>query len=563
MRTQTSAKLFAALLATVVIILPAVSWATPPSSTNPGVIMRGLEEDNTTAPSRLEDVVVVPKEESSGKGLSTVKTFVLKKVILDKPNVYTPEILFDMYKDMVGQKVSFADLNVIAQRVTKRYREDGYIFSRAILPPQKVVDGVVHLRAVEGRIVHVKLVGNYTDKNGLIQKFADQIDTSQAANSKEIERYLLLINDLPGITAKSFIKPSAETGGGDLIIDVEQKPFEGSASIDNRGGRYLGPERGTVVGAFNDVFGLHDRTTLRGILASDPRELEFGDITHEEQIGSDGAKITGRAAFTSSDPGGNISSLAIHGDSQMYDLEGLYPLLRSRQYNFNLVAGFNALDSVTDVAGTQTADDRVRTVRAGTRFDLTDPLKGVNQFEVMATQGISGLGATPDGLGRSRANGHEDFLKGDATATRVQQLPDLLSLMVSGTGQISNHPLLASEEFTVGGPTYGRAYDSGEITGDSGYAGVAELRYGGPVENNKLIQSYQAYTFIDYGKVNNQNPGAGESSEDSLTSTGLGMRFNLEQSFSGYVELDKPLNKPVASTGDTGSRLFFSVLKRF
>ncbi len=298
-------------------------------------------------------------------------------------------------------------------------------------------------------------------------------------------------------------------------------------------------------------------------MTPDAKELRFGDITHEEQIGSNGAKITGRAAFTSSNPGGTIAAENIQGDSQMYDLEALYPVMRSRQYNFNVIAGFNALDSTTDVLGVETASDRVRTVRAGTRFDLTDPLKGVNQFEVIGTHGINGLGSTPDGLGRSRANGHEDFLKGDATATRVQQLPDLFSLMVSGTGQISNNPLLASEEFTVGGPTFGRAYDTGEISGDEGYAGVAELRYGGPVTDNRFIQSYQAYTFVDYGKITNQNTVIGESSQASLTSEGLGVRFNLMQDLSGYVEADRPVTRAPVAEGDKDSRLFFSLLKRF
>ncbi len=225
MKKQIGTKQIATLLSAAFIVLPGVSWALPappPSSTEPGIIMRGLEEQNAE-PSRAAPVIVLPKEQTSNGKLSTVKQFVLKKVILDQSTVYATDDLVDTYKDMIGQKVSFADLNEIAQRITKKYREDGYIFSRAVLPPQKIADGVVHLRAVEGRIAHVKLVGHYTDKNGLIQKLADQISTSQAANVKEIERYLLLINDLPGITAKSFIKPSEEAGGGELIIDVEEK----------------------------------------------------------------------------------------------------------------------------------------------------------------------------------------------------------------------------------------------------------------------------------------------------------------------------------------------------
>ena len=44
----------------------------------------------------------------------------------------------------------------------------------------------------------------------------------------------------------------------------------------------------------DDLFGQHDRTTFRTIDTINT-SLRFGDITHEEQIGSNGAKITARA----------------------------------------------------------------------------------------------------------------------------------------------------------------------------------------------------------------------------------------------------------------------------
>ncbi len=58
-------------------------------------------------------------------------------------------------------------------------------------------------------------------------------------------------------------------------------------------------------------------------------------------------------------------------------------------------------------------------------------------------------------------------------------------------------------------------------------------------------------------------PGVGESKQDSLTSTGVGVRVNAAYDTSGYLELTKPMNKDVASEGDDGYRLFFNALKRF
>jgi hemolysin activation/secretion protein len=533
-----------------------------PPSAQPGIVTRNLEQPDRSR-SRLEDTIVVPDmDEARAKG-STKKIFALKEIVLDNSSAYKTEDFKSVYGPYIGQDVSFADLNAIAQGMTRKYREDGFIFSRIVLPPQNIKNGVLHVQAVEGRITNVEVTGNFKDKMGLVAAFADKIRTAGPANTKEIERYLLLIDDLPGITARSFMKPSATPGGGDLIISVEQDLFEGSASFDNRGSRFIGPWRGELVGAFNSVFGIHDRTTLRALVATQTDELRFGEIMHEEQIGSEGMRLKGRYAVTKTEPGGSLSALGIEGDSDLFDIEALYPLLRGRQVNVNLLAGFTANNTETDLSGIQIAKDRVRSARAAARVDFADPLRGVNQLELMATKGLDVLNATPDGIGRSRANGEHEFLRYNATVTRIQDLWwNNVSLLLSGTWQHSSDPLLASEEFTVGGPGFGRAYDGGEIAGDRGYAGLAELRYGGAVDS-QFVKSYQLYSFVDYGKVKNLSPVVGEVARDSLTSAGLGARFNLVHDLSGYIEWDVPLNKRVNAEGDDDSRFFFSALKRF
>jgi hemolysin activation/secretion protein len=554
-------KNLAIVLTAVLLLTPALAKAQVPSSADPGFVIRSLEEEERQ-PARLEETVTVPPE-TAGKGLSTEKAFTLKGVVLEGSSSYGAADLSPLYSDFIGQPVSFADLSTIAQRVTRKYREDGYVFSRAVLPPQKISDGVLRLQAVEGRIVNVDVVGNYEDENGLVKALADKIRQAGPANTKELERYLLLIDDLPGLTARSFVRPSATKGGGDLVISVEEDGFEGSGSIDNRGSEYLGQWRGTLVGAWNSLFDRHDRTTLRGILSSQMQELRFVDLTHEEQLGTEGTRLKGRIAMTKTEPGGEVSTQNIKGTSRLLELEALHPLVRGRQYNLNLYGGLTVLSSESEVFGIEVAHDKVRYVKAGTRFDFTDSLRGVNQFDMHLAQGLDIFGATDDGLGRSRGNGDHEFLRFNATATRIQDLwwRDL-SLMLSAAGQYSPDALLASEEFAVGGPSFGRAYDSGEIVGDKGWSGAAELRYGGPLDTD-FMRAYQVYTFIDYGKVWNREIVVGEVAEDSLSSAGLGVRFNLKENLSGYLELDQPLNKIVNGENGENSRLFFSLLKRF
>lgn len=532
---------------------------TIPSTADPGVILQEMK-DEPRPPSSLDGALTVGEDKV--EAASAEKIFTLRDVILDGSSVYDARDVRAMTKDFLGKPVSMADLNAIARIITRQYREDGYMFSRAIVPPQDIENGVVHFRAIEGRLTDVQVIGDFKDSNNLVRDMAAKLESEGPTNMKALERYLLLIDDLPGIKARSILQPSETPGGGRLIVTVEEDPFEGSIGLDNRGSKLLGRTRATVVGAFNSLLGRHDRTVLRGIVTKDTRELRYFDVSHEEQIGTEGFRIKGRVSTTKTQPGSSLRANDVEGDGRLYDLEGLYPLIRGRQYNLNLVGGFAALDSESDVLGIQVAKDRVRTARIGSRFDFTDSWAGVNQIDLLFTKGLSWLNATEDGLGRSRANGEHDFLRSNVSMVRIQDLPGNFSLQLGAEGQYSGDPLLASEEFTVGGPEFGRAYDTGEISGDRGAAASIELRYGAPL-SNQFIKSYQAYSFYDVGKVWNEDPTVAEASEDSAASAGIGVRFNLDYDVSGYVELDKPLTKNVAAEGDDGPRLFFNVLKRF
>jgi hemolysin activation/secretion protein len=536
-----------------------------PSSADAGVISRDLDIQRET-PSRMDEIIRFSDEDINNDNLSDEKLFTLTQVVLEGSSVYSQADIDRILKKFYGQETSFRDLNEINQILTRKYRDDGYIFSRTELSPQKIQNGVVRITVLEGRIGSVSVVGDYKDPTNLIKKLANKIQTSGPANTKTLERYLLLINDIPGITARSVIEPAAERGAGNVIITVEQEKFEGSATLDNRGSGYLGQVRATLVGALNSLFTVDDRTTLRGILSADREELKFADLSHERQIGTEGLRVIARVATTDTKPGQELKVLPVEGESQLADIEVQYPVLRSRQYNLNILGGFNATNSETDVANLNVAKDRVRSVRAGGRFDSSDQWAGINVVDLQFTKGVDWLNATENGLGRSKANGDQEFFKTNLSLLRLQELGYAaggnFSLQLAASGQYSKDALLSAEEFSIGGGEFGRAFDSGETTGDKGVAGSVELRYGSSLDT-PFLNSYELYGFYDLGKAWNIDPVVGETEAESLASAGLGTRFNLPYDLSGYAEISKPLTKPVDAEQDEDSRFFFSLTKRF
>jgi len=562
-------KLLAVGVCTTSLLLATAAYAQqPPSSAEPDVIIRETGRERIQPPSPA-DVISLPEIKAGASGAATQKIFTLKRIILEGGTIYSQKEINAIAGSTLGEMASFSDLNEIARRLTLKYREDGYMFSRVVLTPQTVEDGTVHFKAIEGRITEVTVTGDYDDHFDLIERIANKIKSEGPGNTEELERYLLLIDDLPGITARSLLRPSKTQGGGELVITIEQDDVEGSLGIDNRGSRFLGQHRGTAVAAFNSLFNMHDRTTLRWINSlymNQNEELHFLDATHEQQLGSNGLRLTGRGAVTSTHPGAFLKDQNIDGASQLLELGLMYPLIRSRDFNINLLGGLHSLNSQSEVADISVSKDSVRSITAGARIDFFDSLGGINQFDFEIAKGLSILNATSDGAGRSRTNGKHTFLRTNLTATRIQDLGwDNWSAYGSISGQLSRDALLASEEFSVGGPIYGRAYDSGEIAGDHGLAGVIELRYGEAVTNYDWLRSYQFFGFYDIGAVWNKGNVVAEQRRESLASAGAGVRFNLIHDMSGSVELSKPLTRDVNAEGTNGDhmRLFFSLLKRF
>ena len=50
----------------------------------------------------------------------------------------------------------------LGNRIERRYREDGFVATRVIIPPQAIKDGVPTLEVFEGKIIHYEINGERT-----------------------------------------------------------------------------------------------------------------------------------------------------------------------------------------------------------------------------------------------------------------------------------------------------------------------------------------------------------------------------------------------------------------
>lgn len=542
-------------------------FAQVPSSAEPSRASKQIAPiEPTLAPTSGPAVVTAAPPVQAPAGAEKVK-FTLKSVTVEGMSAYSDEEAASYYKDMIGTTITLADVYGIAQQLTVRYRNEGYILTQVVVPEQTIAGGNVRLRVVEGFVDKIMVQGSANGDPAFLQGFAEKIRAEKPLNAKKLERYVLLMNDLAGISARAVLSPSATVqGASDIVIVVEQKDFDAFGQVDNRGTRYLGPLQMNVGTRINNAFGLYEGINLQAVTAFTEfreREMDYLGAGWSQPLNTEGTKLSIGASVTSTDPGYTLSASDVEGIAKNINLELSHPFIRSRNDNLFGALKFNYLNSTRkDNLGGGDTTDHLRVLRAAGTYQFTDRFIGINTFNVEASKGLGIFGASDKGdANMTRAAGDPRFYKTTMEISRLQRVTDVFDVFISAAGQKSSNLLLASEEFGVGGINYGSAYDSSEITGEDGLAGRLELR-----ANNPFIvpvDLLQVYGFYDIGKVWDEDNALPEDRQRSISSTGAGFRTTINENFAGTFEAALPLTRKVGTENDKEARFFGSLTARF
>src|ERR1700722_7158418 len=198
-------RFFAAL---TILTVPAIALAQviPPSE------LPGRERERFIQPP-------APQAQPVGPGItlpSTVapkgaeKVFLrVRDVRITGSTVYTAEQLAPLYADLINQRVPLTAVYALAQHITAKYGNDGYVLSRAIVPPQQLnpSGAVIHIEIVEGYIDKVEWPKQLSRYRDFFTDYGAKVTAQRPANIRTIERYLLLAGDLPGLKFSTSLRP--------------------------------------------------------------------------------------------------------------------------------------------------------------------------------------------------------------------------------------------------------------------------------------------------------------------------------------------------------------------
>jgi hemolysin activation/secretion protein len=541
----------------------------------PGPLVTSPIERVLPVPQPRAEPRLIQPPETPGTVNEGVAPITVQSVEITGATVYGSDELAPFYAGIVGKSVPQDQVAKAVQDIQTKYRSDGYFLS-VVHGTVDVVDGnvILRIRVIEGFISDIKIEGDIGPAGVLVYNFLNRLTLARPVNISDIERALLLVQGIPGVSARAVLRPgTGELGAVEMVAQVGRKPFGAVANYDNRGSTFAGTSELLVSGYANSFTSLGDLTELTVFDTPLTSEQIFTQLASEIYVGSDGLKLRGYGAYGVSTPGGVLTGTGFKSYLYLAGVSANYPIIRTRPLSLTSNLAFdisrNSIAQGTPLRSTQSVTN-LRIIRAGGTLDFQDDtfgldLIGANSATITLHKGL-GPSKGQFGPTAARQGNSIGFKKVTGEITRVQNLFDwegfLFALKYSIAGQYTQDILPPNEEFFLGGTRYGRGFFSGEILGDRAIGQTTELQINTNIEGT-LDVGLQYYVFYDTGRTMNLAPG---DVNQKLQSAGLGVRADLTPQFTGELEVARRFTRNPSGTNTTPERaetVFIRLVARY
>ena len=528
---------------------------TAPPNANAG---RALESSTPPQPREIKkDANVLPPAEPARAASTgdTGPTLLVKGFQITGNTIFTSEELLALVRPWVGKSAGTDQLLDAAEAIKNRYKDAGFFLTQVFVPAQEVPDGIVTLRVLEARIgeTHAE-VNTERVTPAIVDGYMRLLPKGAAVTEQNVERPLLLLNDLPGLKVSSVLRPGASTGEADLLVKVadDGKTFGGDGYVDNAGNESTGYVRVGADLVANGLLGQGESWTLGG-LATEHNGVDIvrGGVT--APVGPYGTKATASLTYLHY----NVLKLTdLHADgyAAVGSLMVQHPVVRSRNFNLFAVAGADLkdLDDRT-VYGTVHNERFLYIGHLGVTGDFRDERFGgsLNSFTLTLNAGDNRI-RTSESLTNDLKPGYGHKTSGtfehlDGDYQRLQAITETTSVLLSMRGQLAFQNLDTSEKSSLGGPRGVRAFAVGDGVGDDVFLGTLELRQRVPawsLFNAPFVLS----AFVDGGRYKNwHDPLTGLNGDTNNVRTlggyGVGLNLTSRDDFQFRLDVARRINR--------------------
>lgn len=502
--------------------------------------------------------------------------FLVREVRFEGATRYSAEVLREPFVSLLGQSVRLQAVRERVEALQARYRQDGHVLTRVLIPPQQVQDGVLTIQVIEGHVARLAVQAASPRQTARIEAAMRPVVGRKPLALGDLEEALLRLNDMPGMAAQGTLRPGDALGASELVMTVdESRRWVASWALANASSAAVGRWVGSLGVSVAEPLALPGRLSL-GLSAGlkDPQALQVLSAQQAWPLGVGGTQLAFGVVAGRSQPLGQAArEQGLRNDSRSTGVRLRTPLVRRWAQSLFVEAAVNQSQAEVHVgAGTaaQTVISRDRSTTA--ELGLNWQQQGQRGQTLVSAAWLRGLavleapGSAQDPAGfslgpRPSVEGVvPNFNRITGSAQRVQDLGGGWTLAGQWTGQHSSGPLLAGDRLALGGSLQSRGYEPARLTGDAGWGALLEVRrdlpmaeWGWGVEG--ILQGYLSWDAARVRLVADAVRGR-EASAVAARSAAAGLRWRGPQGLSADLMWARALTAVPAlvATGAAGAR---------
>lgn len=447
----------------------------------------------------------------------------------------------------LGPYRTSADVEGARAALEQAYRDKGFQTVSVQVPAQQPNTGTIVLQVSQGEVGRLRVTGSRYFSIDEIKREAPSLEEGHSPNFNQVTHDLVVLNQLSDRQVTPVVRAGQIPGTVDVDLNVKDKiPLHGSLELNNRYSANTTELRVNGSVSYDNLWQLGHGVGMSFQLS--PEDLTQVKVFSGYYL----ARIP------------NVSWLSLmlqgtHQDSNVNTLGGIgvagkgdvlggravisLPPKKDFYHSLSLGVDYKHFDQNTKIAG-QNSVSPVTYYPISAAYSASWLGKGVEtDLNASANFDIRGWGSDMNQfeLNRHGADGSFIYFRGDVSHTR--ELPGGAQVFVKAQGQVSDKPLINSEQFSGGGLGTVRGYLESEALGDNGVFSTVELRtpsLGSFI--GKAVDEWRFYIFGDGGVLTIEDALPEQQEQFRLASVGVGTRVKLGGHYNGSFDAGIPLD---------------------
>lgn len=489
--------------------------------------------------------------------------FFVKKFSIQGDSPLDSQDIEALLKPYEHQQYNLEQLQSVAKILEQKIRSEGYAFYRVVLPPQTLMDEEIQLKVISFAVNKINVEGvKYFDKSNILNSLP-KLKTGESPDTQALANALKMTNRHPFKELQLTFKQSDEMPDSidAKVTVIEQRPYQAFLIMNNTGTNKTGKFRLTGAIQHGNLWNLDHQISASYTTSPDHLETvqQYG-VNYSLPVYTLNGWLSAYYAFSNVDNGIIANDFSVTGSGEMYGIHYQQFLPRIGRYEHWLEIGLDNRFFINDVKFLETPiGNSVRSVPVSILYKGQYPWEMAKVDFYLQWVGNTGWGGhnRPTHYQQSRSGARQDWhllRYGANISTHFKQWLFKLNFKA----QYSDEAIIPGEQLGIGGSYSVRGYNTRETSADSGE--VINLEIYTP-----RWYGVNLLAFYDYGHGRQQSILEGEAKSWTLSSVGMGVRWQWKNAIFANVDIAHALDESVQVGGTHigTNRVHASLIFRF